>query len=91
MTTPTPRTDAEVYSCPDDPFVSADFARALERELAQAHSENEEQARLLDMSATREAKLRADLASRDALIQRILDYPYLPQRLATIIRKEMDK
>lgn len=77
--------------------VSGDKYRQLETELAQAHSENEEQGRLLDMSATREAKhlamldqLQRDLTRRDTLIERILDYPYLPQNLATIIRKELD-
>lgn len=67
MTTPTPRTDAKEQVTMGDHLLSqgivmADFARQLERELAQ----------------------------RDALIQRILDYPYLPQNLATIIRKELE-
>lgn len=35
-------------------------------------------------------QLERELAHRDALIQRILDYPYLPQNLATIIRKELE-
>jgi hypothetical protein len=58
----TPRTDAECWL--DGPLagsgvelVSADFARQLERELAESEAERMEQARLLGMSAERELKL----------------------------------
>lgn len=37
--TPTPRTDAELGYTPDGEYVPADFARTLERELAQARAE----------------------------------------------------
>lgn len=42
-------------------FVSIEFARTLECKLAAAQVENQEQARLLGMSGSREAKLRAEI------------------------------
>lgn len=63
----TPETDSNQY--PADtftgaggktPVVHADFARRLERERDEERKEGEEQARLLGMSAEREAKLIAE-------------------------------
>jgi hypothetical protein len=55
MTTPTPRTD---FATDLSGWVTAGFARTLERELAAALIENEKQARLLGSSAERECDLR---------------------------------
>jgi hypothetical protein len=66
---PTPRTDASrvfVNMTPDPnatpaEFVDAATCEALERELAEAREEGEEQARLLGMSGEREAGLLAEV------------------------------
>lgn len=58
-TTDTPRTNQAIVGL--KVFVPADFARELERELNEAHAENEKQARLLGISASKEAKLQSEL------------------------------
>jgi hypothetical protein len=68
---PTPRTDAEKRHAfisdhtrgyrPAGLVVRIDLARQLERELAEARAEGEEQARLLGMSGEREAGLLAEI------------------------------
>ena len=79
----TPRTDAAAFT-PDDweqQAVFADFARTLERELAEAHKECEEQARLNGMGAEREAglhgriaELERELAATKALLEAQLTF-----------------
>lgn len=95
-------------------IVMADFARQLERELAQAQASVENYASAAEELRREVNELRAELARIQGqtrwectcggtdcegrkenerlrgLIQRILDYPYLPQKLATIIRKELE-
>ena len=56
----TPRTDALACS---EGTVDADHARELERELAEYHAANIEQARLLGLGEEREAALMVELAS----------------------------
>ena len=62
---PTPRTDA--VNCEDGLLIESrydkmhDLAEDLERELAEAREEGEEQARLLGMSGEREAGLLAEV------------------------------
>lgn len=58
----TPRTDAAIQHSPFECSISIDFARTLERELAEAHKECAEQARLNGMGAEREAGLHGRIA-----------------------------
>ena len=64
----TPRTNSEWFYAegafmPHQRVVPIDFARQLERELAAAHAEIMEQARVNGMGGEREAKLMAELAA----------------------------
>jgi len=58
----TPRTDKKIRNSPFEGPISIAFARMLERELAEAHAERAEQARLNGMGAEREAKLHGRIA-----------------------------